>query len=348
MSRTILSLFLCGTMLFAAPSSAEARMSQNLEKANPLTRAAISWASGKHADAVRIWQGLALEDNGTAWYNLGQAYRLGRGITANLNAAIAAYKLADRFGEKRAHEQLGFVLYSVPERKAEGLALLVQAADGGSARASYVVAMAELAGEGLARDKPRALEHLLTAAKGGINDAWGPLMILRSELLDVMAPLPPTPSSAQAPDAKRSALAVIQSWKPRPSETAPTDKPGNSDLMKALPKPTFGPAAPTAPSSIALRADTALTLDQIAVQLSQLSGRRIDFSLDAADEYKRSDLTHRLRFNWNGPVEGFARQIASAFKIAVNFDEQRITFTSLKPSSGGQALAPVSSQKAAL
>jgi TPR repeat protein len=46
-----------------------------------------AWQRADYASAVGIWRPLAEKGDADAAFNLGQAYRLGRGVTINLGAA---------------------------------------------------------------------------------------------------------------------------------------------------------------------------------------------------------------------------------------------------------------------
>ena len=46
-----------------------------------------AWRAGNHDEAIRIWRPLADRGDADAQYNLGHAYKLGRGVPQNLNLA---------------------------------------------------------------------------------------------------------------------------------------------------------------------------------------------------------------------------------------------------------------------
>ena len=52
--------------------------------ASPSVKAGVeAWQKGDHAAAVAIWRNLAEKGDADAAFNLGQAYRLGRGVPAD-------------------------------------------------------------------------------------------------------------------------------------------------------------------------------------------------------------------------------------------------------------------------
>jgi hypothetical protein len=86
------------------------------------------------------------------------------------------------------------------------------------------------------------------------------------------------------------------------------------------------PPAPDAP--ISLRTAGAITLDQIAALLGPASRRTVVFSLSPADDYVRTDQTHRVRLNWSGPVQGLADQLAEIYGLDVAIDDTAIHYSS--------------------
>ena len=102
-----------------------------------LARASKMWTSGDHAGAVRIWQ--AMGDSRDAQYNLGQAYRLGRGVSSDLGMARVFYEKALERGHPKAAEQLGLLLFNETSTRASSVPFLEQAAANGSPRAEMAL-----------------------------------------------------------------------------------------------------------------------------------------------------------------------------------------------------------------
>ncbi len=65
----------------AAASTATAAFGQDVEAG------VRAWEAGNHAEAVRQWRPAAERGNVDALFNLGHAYRLGRGVPQNLATA---------------------------------------------------------------------------------------------------------------------------------------------------------------------------------------------------------------------------------------------------------------------
>ena len=93
-----------------------------------------AWQRADYPGAVAIWRPLAEAGDADAQFNLGQAYRLGRGVELNLAAAKIWFERAARNGHLDAQTTLGLLVFQNGDR-AEGLKWLKQAADQGEPRA---------------------------------------------------------------------------------------------------------------------------------------------------------------------------------------------------------------------
>src|SRR3954464_13417109 len=93
-----------------------------------------AWQRADYSAAVAIWRPLAERGDADAQFNLGQAYRLGRGVPLNLGTAKGWFDRSARTGHVDAETTLGLLLFENGERP-EGLKWLRQAADQGEARA---------------------------------------------------------------------------------------------------------------------------------------------------------------------------------------------------------------------
>src|SRR5580765_989063 len=65
-----------------------------------------AWQKGDMAGAVAIWRPLAEKGDADAAFNLGQAYRLGRGVPINLAAAQSWFERAASKGHLDAQTTL--------------------------------------------------------------------------------------------------------------------------------------------------------------------------------------------------------------------------------------------------
>src|SRR6476661_10953979 len=75
-----------------------------------------AWQRADYASAVAIWRPLAEQGDADAAFNLGQAYRLGRGVTINLGAAKTWFERAAMKGHLDAQTTLGLMLFENGDR----------------------------------------------------------------------------------------------------------------------------------------------------------------------------------------------------------------------------------------
>src|SRR6476469_1238630 len=118
----------------------------------PTVRSGIeAWQQGDPAKAVAIWRGLAEKGDNDAAFNLGQAYRLGRGVAADSGQAQKWFEQAARAGHLDAEVSLGLLLFDSGDR-ATALSWLSKAAQRGEPRAMLVTGTALFNGDGMKRD----------------------------------------------------------------------------------------------------------------------------------------------------------------------------------------------------
>lgn len=129
-----------------------------------------AWAQGDFAGAIAAWRPLAAKGNPDAMFNLGQAYRLGRGVPIDLAAAQGWYDRAAHGGHVDAQTQLGMLLFQTGNRAA-GLRWLKAAADKGEARAQLLYGTALFNGDGIERDPPAAYRYVSKSAAQGLAPA---------------------------------------------------------------------------------------------------------------------------------------------------------------------------------
>src|SRR5262245_46550402 len=70
-----------------------------------------AWQKGDAAGAVAIWRPLAEAGDADAAFNLGQAYRLGKGVVIDLSQAQNWFERAARKGHVDAQTTLGLLLF---------------------------------------------------------------------------------------------------------------------------------------------------------------------------------------------------------------------------------------------
>src|SRR5205085_9806804 len=70
-----------------------------------------AWQRSDYSAAVAIWRPLAEKGDADAAFNLGQAYRLGRGVPTNLSIAKSWFERAARQNHVDAQTTLGLLLF---------------------------------------------------------------------------------------------------------------------------------------------------------------------------------------------------------------------------------------------
>src|SRR3954470_12345569 len=93
-----------------------------------------AWQKADYAAAVAIWRPLAEKGDADAAFNLGQAYRLGRGVPLNLGAERSGLERPAEKGHVDAQTTLGLLLFQNGNRVA-GVRWLRAASDKGDPRA---------------------------------------------------------------------------------------------------------------------------------------------------------------------------------------------------------------------
>lgn len=129
-----------------------------------------AWQQGDYARAVGEWRPLAEAGDADAQFNMGQAAKLGRGVPADMNAAIDWYRKAAVQGHMRAEDNLGLLMFQQGDR-AGAMPYLQRAAARGEPRAQYVVGTALFNGDLLSKDWVRAYAFMTRAATSGLAQA---------------------------------------------------------------------------------------------------------------------------------------------------------------------------------
>ncbi len=129
-----------------------------------------AWQRGDHEGAVAVWRPLAERGDADAAFNLGQAYRMGKGVPINLQAAQTWLSRAAETGHLDAQATLGLLLFDSGDRTA-ALRWFRAAADQGEPRASLLYGTALFNGDGVARDPVLAYAYVSRAAAKGLSAA---------------------------------------------------------------------------------------------------------------------------------------------------------------------------------
>ena len=154
-----LALCLCTSLFWAAPAPAQS------------VKAGIeAWQKADYARAVAIWRPLAENGDADAAFNLGQAYRLGRGVKIDLGSAQTWLERAASQGHVDAQTTLGLLLFG-NGNQAEGARWLKQAAEKGEARAMLIYGTALFNGDGVPQDRVLGYAYVRRASAQGLGPA---------------------------------------------------------------------------------------------------------------------------------------------------------------------------------
>ncbi|HEX8223558.1 MAG TPA: tetratricopeptide repeat protein [Allosphingosinicella sp.] len=157
-SGRFLFLASAAALLAAVPASADVKSGVD------------RWMRGDYAGAIAEWRPLADRGDADAQFNLGQAYKMGRGVTVNPRLAQSWYEKAAKQGHEQAQVNVGLLLYNGGRRQ-EAMPWIRKAADLGDPRAQYILGTELFNGDLVGKDWPRAYALMLKAADGGVPPA---------------------------------------------------------------------------------------------------------------------------------------------------------------------------------
>lgn len=197
-----------------------------------------AWSQGNYPQAVREWQGPAERGDADALFNLGQAYKLGRGVKADLAKAEQLFGQAAAKGHLQASDLYGLLMFQRGEREL-AIPYVIAAADRGEPRAQYLLGVAHFNGDGVAKDWVRAYALTSLALQGEVPQAKRALgqmdrFIPLSQRQQAAALAPELASRAQANRARQLAAIDLGATVP--------DKPAALARPAANPQPAPGPA----------------------------------------------------------------------------------------------------------
>ena len=199
-----------------------------------------AWQKGDTAGAVAIWRPLAEKGDPDAAFNLGQAYRLGKGAPLDMAQAQDWLERAARKGHVDAQATLGLLLFQNGNR-VTGMRWLKSAAEAGEARALLIVGTALYNGDGVPADPVTAYAYVSRAAAQGLAPA-------QATLADMDAAMPL--------DQRQKGIALAQSMVAAKKPAAPSPPAKTATAKPAAPKPGApkpAPAKPVAASPISAK-----------------------------------------------------------------------------------------------
>ncbi len=209
-----------------------------------------AWQRGDYQAAVAAWRPEALAGDADAQFNLGQAYKLGRGVPTDLAQAESWYRRAAKQGHLQAEDNLGLVLFTANRRK-EAMPYINRSAERGEPRAQYVLGTALFNGDLAPQDWPRAYALTKRASDAGLSIASA-----RLAQLDSLIPLDQRQRGlAMLPEIEKSEararLAAVNAAAPSAPQPAPASPIKTASLPASAPGTSYTPppVVPSAPAT---------------------------------------------------------------------------------------------------
>lgn len=273
---------------------------------------ADAWSRGDYAGAVAEWRQPAIDGNADAQFNLGQAYKLGRGVPLDLRLAEDWFRKAALKGHVQAEDNYGLILFQNGDRQ-KAMPYIQKSASRGEPRAQYIIATALFNGDMVTKDWVRAYALMTRASAAGLATASASLA-----QMDKYIPL----------EQRQQGLALARTLEDQagsaivePKPVAPAPKPVVA-ASRATPKPSPAvtikpqPAAPPASAGGRWRVQLgALDSEAIAKAQWTLLKGRIAALAGLTPSYEKAGPFTRLRV---GPIasKAAAEKVCAAAKAS--------------------------------
>jgi uncharacterized protein len=132
------------------------------------------YQAGDFKGAVAEWGPLATKGDANAAFNLGQAYRLGRGVSQDVAKSVSFYEQAAKNGHVAAQGNLGTLLYfsaSPVQNRKKAVEWWHTAAQNGDNRAQYMLGVLYFNGDDVEKDWAKAYAYTSMAKDSGLKEA---------------------------------------------------------------------------------------------------------------------------------------------------------------------------------
>ncbi|WP_294263256.1 SPOR domain-containing protein [uncultured Sphingomonas sp.] len=254
----VVAAFLFAPLVAAAPMQTPA-------PANVVKSGVDAWARGEYKKAVELWRAPAVAGDADAQFNLGQAYKLGRGVPTDLGLAEEWYRKAAVQGHRQAEDNYGLALFQ-NNKRSEAVKWLEKSVARGEPRAQFVLGTMLFNGDVVQKDWVRAYALMVRANSTGLPQAGNTLAQmdryiglqerqqglalarqLESGTAVASGPAAGTVASAEVPPPASRPATVQPQPRPTPRAAAPAPKPVPAPAPKpvaAKPAPKPAPAAP--------------------------------------------------------------------------------------------------------
>jgi len=216
------------------------------------TRSGVeAWTRGDFSTAVKAWQAEAAKGDADAMFNLGQAYKLGKGIEQDLAQAETLFGRAAALGHLQAGDNYGLMLFQRGQR-IQALPFIRAAADRGDPRAQYLLGIGHFNGDIVAKDWVRAYALVSLAQQAGLPQAAAALsqmdqhvpMAQRQQSAELAAEL-----RSQADATRARQLAAVDLGTTIPSSPVPVATTAMRTVSPAQANSAAGAAANVGPAA---------------------------------------------------------------------------------------------------
>lgn len=261
----ILSIFMIWCSLSLFPYKAIATVADGV----------YAYERGDYPQARSEWLPYAALGNPNALYNLGQLYRMGRGVETDYLKAREYYRRAAEKGHVGAQRNLGTLYYfGRPDKVDYGQALkwLTKAAVNGDARSQFMVGVIHFKGETGQKNYIQAYAWIMLAAENGLGKAKAAL----TRLEEIMTGDQMSQAKKLAPDLIFRHLSPDDAGlMVKPEETSAPNVPELANSPKVKTKEKTIPAQDKQDDEIPQPEATVTTADNFRVQLGSYRTREV-------------------------------------------------------------------------
>ncbi|MFM9853267.1 MAG: SPOR domain-containing protein [Sphingomonadaceae bacterium] len=216
-----------------------------------------AWSRGDFTTALKEWRPRAIAGDADAQFNMGQAYKLGRGVPADLKQAEDWYRQAAEQGHLQASDNYGLILFQNGDRQ-RSLPYIKASAERGEPRAQYVYGTALFNGDLVAKDWPLAYALMTRASASGLAPASASLAqmdrfipvdqrqrgLVMARDFEQQASRPILPPIASATPPKRPSTPIIRNEPLPPSQPVPPEPQPKPPVAVAVATPRPAPRPP--------------------------------------------------------------------------------------------------------
>jgi len=209
-------------------------------KEDPVKAGVEAYERGDYKTAVDLWRSAAIKGNADAQFNLGQAYKMGRGVPTDLKQAEEWYRKAAVQGHEEGEANYGLALFE-NGRRADAAPWLERGVARGNPRTQYVLGIMLFNADGVAKDWVRAYALMVRASSTGLEAATKALAQMdqyisvkdRQDGLALARKYEADYNRGTVP----AAPIAVASTKPKPAPAPPRTKPAAPQAAAAAPAP---------------------------------------------------------------------------------------------------------------